>query len=147
MGGIVMSGLFTRILVATDGSEKNRTAVDEALRIGRVCQIPVHAVFVFDVSGLESAPADIMTGDAWDIIQSEADEILSRVKARADGVKLETVVLTGKPAPEILRYAKEKEIDLIITGTQGKRGIERVLLGSVAEEIIRNASCKVLVVK
>jgi len=57
------------------------------------------------------------------------------------------VILEGKPAAEIVRYAREKEIDLIVIGTQGKRGIERILLGSVAESIIRTAPCKVLVVK
>jgi len=143
-----MSGLFTRVLVATDGSENNRAAVDEALRIGRACKAPVHAVYVIDVKGMESAPADIvMVGDAWDLVQNEAAEILSRIRDRAEGVTLETMTLEGKPAAEILRYAKENEIDLIVIGTRGKRGLERIVLGSVAEDIIRNASCRVLVVK
>jgi nucleotide-binding universal stress UspA family protein len=46
-----------------------------------------------------------------------------------------------------VKYAREKGIDLIVIGTQGKRGIERILLGSVAENIIRAAPCKILVVK
>ena len=65
----------------------------------------------------------------------------------AGGVRLETVILEGKPAAEIVKYAREKAVDLIVIGTQGKRGIERILLGSVAESIIRAAPCKVLVVK
>ena len=52
-----------------------------------------------------------------------------------------------KPAADIIRFATEKGIDLIIIGTQGKRGLERLLLGSVAEQVIRLAPCKVLVVK
>jgi nucleotide-binding universal stress UspA family protein len=140
-------GLFTRILVATDGSERNRAAVEEALRIGRACGSPVHAVYVADISTLESASADVVIGDTWDLVQREAAMALARIRDIAEGVELETVVLEGKPATEILRYAKEQGIDLIVIGTQGKRGIERILLGSVAENIIRNASCKVLVVK
>ena len=141
------TGLFTRILVATDGSEKNRAAVEEALRIGRACGSPVHAVYVADISTLESASGDVVIGDTWDLVQREAEETLARVRDRAEGVQLETVILEGKPAAEVVRYAREKEIDLIVIGTQGKQGIERILLGSVAENIIRNAPSRVLVVK
>ena len=139
--------LFARILVATDGSEKNKAAVEEALRIGRASGSPVHAVYVADISTLESASGDVVIGDTWDLVQREAADTLARVRERAGGVQLETGILEGKPAAEIVRYAREKEIDLIVIGTQGKRGIERLLLGSVAENIIRNAPCKVLVVK
>ena len=141
------TGLFTKILVATDGSKMNLDAVEEALRIGRACGSPVHAVYVSDTSTLESGPADMMIGDAWDVMQREAEEALDRVRGKAGGVLLETVILEGKPAEEIVKYAREKGIDLIVIGTQGKRGIERLLLGSVAENIIRSAPCKVLVVK
>jgi len=143
-----MTVLFAKILVATDGSEKNRPAVDEALRIGRICGSPVHAVYVADISALESASGDVVISDAsWDLVQHEAAEALAHVRDRAGGVNLVTATLEGKPAIEILRYAKENGIDLIVIGTQGKRGIERLLLGSVAETIIRNAPCRVLVVK
>jgi len=146
-GGVMATGLFTRILVATDGSAMNRAAVEEALRIGRACGSPVHAVYVADPGTLESGPADMMVGDTWDIVQREGEEALARVREMARGVLLETVLLEGKPAEEIVKYAKEKETDLIVIGTQGKRGIQRLLLGSVAEDIIRTAPCKVLVVK
>lgn len=140
-------GLFTRILVATDGSANNRPALEEALRIGRACGSPVHAVYVADTGTLETGPADMMVGEAWEILQREAEEALGRVRDMAAGVRLETVILNGKPAGEIVKYARETGIDLIVIGTQGKRGIERLLLGSVAENIIRSAPCKVLVVK
>ena len=143
-----MTVLFTKILVATDGSEKNRPAVSEALRIGRICGSPVHAVYVADLSTFESASADVVIGeDMWELVQREAAETLARIREMADGVNLTTVTLEGRPAAELLRYARENGIDLIVIGTQGKRGIERFLLGSVAETIIRNAPCRVLVVK
>jgi len=81
------------------------------------------------------------------MIQSEAAAALAHVKSQMAGVNIETVVLDGKPAAEIVRYAKEQNIDLIVIGTQGKQGIERFLLGSVAETVIRSAHCRVLVVK
>jgi nucleotide-binding universal stress UspA family protein len=141
------TGLFAKILVATDGSEKNLAAVKEALEIGRACDAPVHAVYVADLSTLESASADVMIRDTWELVEREGEKALARIRGIAGGVKLETVVLEGKPAAEIVKYAKDQEIDLIVIGTQGKRGIERILLGSVAESVIRSAPCKVLVVK
>jgi nucleotide-binding universal stress UspA family protein len=146
-GRVMTKGLFTKIMVATDGSEKNLAAVEEGLRIGRACESPVHAVYVADTSTLESASPDVMIGNTWELMQREGEKALGRVRDRAAGVTLETALLDGKPAAEIVRYAGEQGIDLIVIGTQGKRGIERILLGSVAESIIRAAPCKVLVVK
>lgn len=140
--------LFEKILIATDGSERNKAAVEEALQIGRVCGSKVFAAYVMDIGVLESASTDgVVIRDTWTVIQREADAVLDRVRTIAEGVNLETVILEGKPAAEIVKYASENKIDLIVIGTQGKRGFERLLLGSVAEQVVRSAPCKVLVVK
>ena len=141
------TGLFTKILIASDGSERNLAAVEEALRIGRACGAPVHAVYVADISALESASADVVIRDTWELVQREGEKALARIRDSAEGVQLETVVLEGKPAAEIVKYAKDQGMDLIVIGTQGKQGIERILLGSVAESVIRATPCKILVVK
>ena len=141
------SKLFENILVATDGSERNRAAVAEALRIGRECGAAVHAVYVIDTGIFESASSGTTSADTWAFMQSEAATALAQIKAKGTDVNLETVILEGKPALEVVKYATEQKIDLIVIGTQGKKGIERLLLGSVAENIIRSAPCRVLVVK
>jgi nucleotide-binding universal stress UspA family protein len=141
------SRVFDKILIATDGSERNKTAVEEGLRIARGYGSKVFAAYVMDLSAFESASADMVIRDTWIVIQREAEAALARVRTMAEGVDLETVTLEGKPAAEIVRFAGENGIDLIIIGTQGKRGLERLLLGSVAEQVIRLAPCKVLVVK
>lgn len=140
--------LYQKILVATDGSERNMAAVDEALRIARVCRSEIVAVYVQDISALESAPpGEMMLRDTWGVIQKEGEAALSRIRSRAEGIDLQTKLLEGKPSVEIVRYAIEYGADLIVIGTQGKRGLERLLLGSVAESVIRSAPCRVLVVK
>ena len=63
------------------------------------------------------------------------------------GVKIHTEMLEGVPAKEIVEFAEKKKADLIVMGTTGKTGLERILLGSVAERVIKNAHCPVLVVK
>ena len=62
-------------------------------------------------------------------------------------MKVETVVLAGEPAHVIHEYAVKNKIDLIVVGYQGKSGLDRLLLGSVSERIIRLVDCMVLVVK
>jgi len=143
----VSEPLYDKILIATDGSENNRAAVEEALQIGRVCGSTVIAAYVMDISVFESASVDVAVRDTWTIIQREADAALAYVRTSAEGVDLETVTLEGKPAAEITRFAAENNIDLIVIGTRGKHGFERLLLGSVAEQVVRFAPCKVLVVK
>ncbi len=139
--------LFEKILIATDGSERNRAAVTETLRIGRECGSVVYAAYVIDIGIFESASAGASAADAWALLQSEAATALAQVKSKGEGVNLETVILEGHPAAQIVKYATEHKIDLIVIGTQGKKGIERLLLGSVAESVIRSAPCRVLVVK
>ena len=140
--------LYQKILVAADGSERNMAAVAEAIRIARVCGAGIAAVYVQDISALESVPpGEMVLRDTWGVIQKEGEATMDRIRSLADGVALQTVLLEGKPAPEIVRYAAENGIDLIVIGTQGKRGLERLLLGSVAESVIRSAPCRVLVVK
>jgi len=139
--------LFTTILVATDGLAMNQAAIGEAFRIGRACGSVVYAVYVADTTALETGPADMMVGETWDVLPREGERALAQVREKAAGVNLEMALLTGKPAEEIVRFAKEKGVDLIVIGSQGKQGIARLLLGSVAEKVIRTAGCKVLVVK
>jgi nucleotide-binding universal stress UspA family protein len=141
------NGLVDRILIATDGSEKNRPALEEGVKIARAFGASVYAAYVIDVGAFSSMSADMPIGDTYRIIQAEAEQAFSRIKTFAGDMKVETSVLEGRPAAEIVKFAVAKKIDLIVIGTQGKKGLERLLLGSVAEEVIRSAPCKVLVVK
>ncbi len=139
--------LFGRILIATDGSEKNRAAIDEGLKIARATGAAVYAAYVIDTRVFESASSDIPLGDTYRIFKDEAEQAFAWIKSQAGTMHVEISLLEGHPADEIVKFAVKKKIDLIVIGTQGKRGLERLLLGSVAEEIIRSAPCKVLVVK
>ena len=82
-------------------------------------------------------------------IKTEADRALA---ARPDpewghDLKIHRVVRTGNPFVEIVRYAREENIDLIVLGTHGRTGLVHVLLGSVAERVVRQAGCPVLTVR
>lgn len=142
-----MTGLFGKILVATDGSENNRAAVQEAIRIAGAGGATLYAAYVIDTTVFESASTDAPVTDLYRVLRTEAQDSLNQVKSLAGDVPVEPVVLEGKPAGEIVRFAEENGIDLIVMGTRGKSGIERLFLGSVAEKVIRTAGTKILIVK
>ena len=62
-------------------------------------------------------------------------------------VNVETILLEGNPADKLIRYAEEEEMDIVIMGTIGKTGMERLLLGSVTENVIRHSRVSVMVMK
>lgn len=72
---------------------------------------------------------------------------LEQIRPANPRIPVEHVLLEGDPATEIVRYARDSGIHLIVMGTHGRTGVERMLMGSVAERVLRDAPCSVLVVK
>jgi nucleotide-binding universal stress UspA family protein len=72
---------------------------------------------------------------------------LEQIRPVNQAIPVSHVLLEGDPASEIVRYAKDANIDLIAIGTHGRTGLERLLMGSVAEKVLRDAHCSVLIVK
>ncbi|HVP94595.1 MAG TPA: universal stress protein [Methanoregulaceae archaeon] len=139
--------LFERIVIAADGSKNSKSAVIEGLRIGKTCNSSIFVISVIDSRALSSVSPEIQVQGSIDQMQTEAEGIVSDIKAHAEGQNITTSVLTGDPVNEITKFALSRDADLIVVGTQGKSGIERLFLGSVAEGVIRHAPCPVLVVK
>lgn len=142
-----MNEIFKKIVVATDGTDFVNKAIDSALDIAELTGGTIHAVYVTDVASVTP------TSPEWTLVaenmKSESEKALAYVKANAAerNVSCETVALEGSPANEIIRYAKEIDADLIVVGATGKKAVERFLLGSVSEKIVRNATVPVLVVR
>jgi nucleotide-binding universal stress UspA family protein len=91
---------------------------------------------------------DVTWENMYQLLKEEGEEAVGRVKAGAGpDVEIETRVLEGNPALEITKFAKDNDCDLIVVGTLGKSGIDRILLGSVAEKVVRIAPCPVLVIR
>jgi nucleotide-binding universal stress UspA family protein len=102
---------------------------------------------VIDDTPLTSAQAEVSMADVYMQLKDEGERAVEQVKRTAGGVTVETRILSGRPARVITEFALKNDVDLIVVGSQGKTGLERLLLGSVAENIIRMADCMVLVVK
>jgi hypothetical protein len=134
-----------KILVAVDGSAFSDLAVDQAISLGGICNSEIFVISVVDLfpEQMEVAPALV------EKMSKEVRQHLDKAKQKVDeaDIPCETIVrMGGKPHEFIIQEAKEKEIDLIVMGTHGKSGIKRVLMGSVAQNVIGHAPCPVLVV-
>jgi nucleotide-binding universal stress UspA family protein len=110
----------------------------------------IYAVYVIDTSPYRSVPLDqIWSKQTLDEFVRSGHEATSYIEkiGNAAGVEVESRVLKGHPAEKILNFAEDNNIDMIIVGSLGKSGYERVLVGSVSEKIIRHAKVPVLVVR
>jgi nucleotide-binding universal stress UspA family protein len=137
------------ILCPFDGSEFSRRALEHAVALGRWYRAKLTLLHVY--SGVPVARADGPATWLAPLEPQERKRIVAwladaAAPARAAGVGVEAQVVEGRPAPEIMRAAKEGGADLIVLGTHGRTGFDRLLLGSVTERVLRHAPCPVLTV-
>ena len=133
------STIFRKIMVATDGSELVKRAVNLAIEIAKLSEAKLYAVYVIDLKSHNS----INHPGAED---KEATAYVEKI-GRVANVEVESIILEGNPANEIIDFAEKNDIDLIVIGTQGKTGIQSFLIGSVSENVVRHSERAVLVVK
>jgi len=141
--------MFQTVLVPTDGSAGAEAAVDLATDVARTYGAALHTVYVVDLDGM---PTD-EDSDTWLIhraLEAEGRTLTAAVGERAERAGLEQVeaaVLTGTPYRAILDYVEEHGVDLVVMGTHGRRGLDRYLLGSVTERVVRTSPVPVLTVR
>ena len=139
-----------KILAATDLTANSDAAISAALDLarsdgGNVTLLHVCELLPYSTPELGMyTPSPEMTADIID----NAKRSLERVRARSGGkgVAVEAAWVLGAPAAEIVRYAAEHDFDLIVVGSHGRRGFRRLVLGSVAEAVVRTADRPVLTV-
>jgi len=148
-----MSKLYKKILIATDGSENVRKAISHAIGLAKLYDAQLNAVYVMDIKtdyGPKSyLSTDLSTEGLENFLKQEGDAAIKYVEdmAKNEGLGIEKWMRRGNPADEILKLAQEQSIDLIVMGTLGRSGIEKFLLGSVADKVIRNSRIPVLVAR
>ena len=142
------SELYKKILIATDGSENTKKAVDYGIELARIAEAEVHAVYVLDAGAFATLPMDAAWESMYELIRAEGSEALKHVEDQGmeSGVPAQCSILEGHPASEIVLYAQEHEIDLIVMGTLGKTGLDRILVGSVATKVVHTSTIPVLIV-
>ncbi len=143
------SKLYKKILIATDGSEYTKNSVDYGIDFAKNTGAKLHAIYVVDTAAFASIPMDAAWESMYELLRQEGDEATKYVADRAhgEGLDVERNTVEGHPADEIIKYAEKNAISLIVMGTLGKSGLDRFLLGSVAEKVVRTSKIPVLVVR
>jgi len=143
--------MFDAILIATDLSDTSERALDTALQLARAHGSALHLVHVIRDPATEPWAVDAFGVDFDALLEHVHSRAQREVTARVERLTLpggkRARVLVGAPAAEILRYAKAIGADLIVVGSHGRRSIQQVFLGSVADRVLHEASCPVLVVR
>ncbi|MBY0512300.1 MAG: universal stress protein [Gemmataceae bacterium] len=127
----------TRILYPTDFSTYSNQAYFHALGLAETYGASLTVVYVYTPGSKDAAGGDRRYWRTQ----------LEQVRPANPDIPVSHVVLEGDPATEIARYAADAGIDVIVIGTHGRTGVDRLVMGSVAEKVMREAPCSVLVVK
>src|SRR5215218_2103285 len=144
--------LGTKMLLATDGSDEAELATRTAVELANCTGSELHVVYVEPLPDFMKNDASIPGYDRalYEKIEEEGRETLRKLVWRvkvAGGTVADSHLRMGAVAEEIVAFADELEVDLIIVGSRGLRGIRRVLAGSVSESVFRHAHCPVMVVR
>ena len=136
------------VLIPTDGSDHATIAVDHGIAIADRFDARVHAVSIVDVGDLAARVEYTPPTEALERVRGQRTEATEAIAARAReaGLDVRTDVREGFPAEDLLDYADEEGIDLFAMGTHGRTGLNRYLLGSTTERIVRHADAPVLAV-
>jgi nucleotide-binding universal stress UspA family protein len=139
---------FNRILIATDGSRNAKAAVVQGLALAKFLDAEVAAMSVMDVGPVfvNRGLTGLTRATVYDYLE-EVEAAVEEVsyEGRKIGVRVKKIVMKGNPANKIIEMSKD--YDLIVIGALGRTGLSRLFIGSVAEKVVRFASCPVLVVR
>lgn len=139
---------FRKILVPVDFSPQSSEALRFAADLSRRYDATLHVIHALHMSTYALPEGYVVpTPDQFSLVAAQLTSQLEAAKKdalEAGAVRVETELLQGRPTTEILRVAKEANADLIVMATHGRTGFQHMWLGSVAESVVRHASCPVL---
>lgn len=152
IGGILPLGtesppvMYERILVPTDGSEGAETAVKHAIEIANRFDAEILTVYAVDPSAV---PPDVAGTGMIESLEREGERAVESIIEQVEtaGVAARGEVVDGPPSSAILGYIEDNDVDLVVMGTHGRTGLDRVLLGSVTERLVRTSTVPILTVR
>jgi nucleotide-binding universal stress UspA family protein len=146
--------MYANIVVAVDGSEASKRALSEAIQLAKLARGKLTAVYVIDQSGAftyaGACDPHLLTDAARQVGMTLLHGALSQMRelnVAGDTEIVETQGIAEDVAGALLRCAERRGADLVVMGTHGRRGLRRMVIGSVAERFVRCATCPVLLVR
>lgn len=141
--------MYTKILIPTDGSKTAEYAAEQGVKLAQALNSKIYGLYVIDISAFAGIPTEAIWESMRGLLDEEGNKALKVVENMASSmkVKYEVLLREGVPSEDITKLAKEEGIELIVMGTAGRRGLDRFLLGSVTEKVVRTSPCPVLVIR
>lgn len=139
--------MYDRIVVPTDGSEGMGRVLAHAADLARAHGATLDFVYVVNAAAFANLPMETSWEGVRESLREEGEAALDSAEGTVQRVSTERHVLEGGPAREIVAYADRSGADLVVMGTHGRGGINRILLGSVAERVVRSSPVPVLTVR
>lgn len=138
--------MYDRILVPTDGSPSMQAVVDHATELATVHDATLYGLYVVDTGNFATLPVETTWDGVTEMLREEGELAVSAFSEMVGDVPVETAIRDGNPSGEIVDYASDHDCDAIVMGTHGRGGIDRLLLGSVAERVVRASPVPVVTV-
>lgn len=147
--------MYQKILLPTDGSKFAEKAAQHAIWIASKSGAEIIVLNVIETSSLVGLPAEDLIVRIKEMLKEEGRRSLERIsemvteeekELKIEDIKVNLKTEEGSPADAILKTVEKEDIDLVVMGTSGKHGLDRFLLGSVTEKVVRSAKCPVLAV-
>ena len=153
--------MYNKILLPTDGSENSKRANKHALWIADKSDADIVLIYVIEphfpelATGLPLLTLPTPDEGFYEEIRNEGKQIIENFKQEFEDIQckgmckntnLKTIITEGKPSNEIVKILDEKNFDLVVMGASGRHGLDRFIVGSVTERVVRNARKPVMVI-
>lgn len=140
--------MFERIMIATDGSKHSERAAEAGIELARLSGGAITIIYVADTGRLSHLPEDMAIASIRSLLIREGEDATNYVEEMATraGVASTKIVVEGNPGEELLKRSSESGVEVMVMGSVGRTGLDKFLLGSVAEKVVRNSRVPVLTV-
>ena len=139
--------MYQRILLAIDGSDNAFRAAQEAIKLAKLTE--TSTIDVLYVVNVDKVKNELLLAGTIDNMELARQRKIAPVEEalKEANVSYQTTILKGLPGPEIVRYANDQQVDLVVIGSRGLNSLQEMVLGSVSHKVMKRVHCPALIVK
>ena len=139
--------MYQRILLAVDGSDNAFRAAQEAIKLAKLSE--TSTIDVLYVVNVDKVKNELLLAGSIDNMELARQRKIAPVEQalKEASVSYQTTILKGLPGPEIVRYANEQQVDIVVIGSRGLNSLQEMVLGSVSHKVMKRVQCPALIVK
>ena len=139
--------MYNHILLAADGSENAVRAAKEAIKLSKLS--PNSTIDIVYVASFDKVRTEVLHASSSEGLMLERRRKIANIEQllQTENVNYVVTILKGDPGPEIVQYANERNVDIVVLGSRGLNTLQEMVLGSVSHKVMKRVNCPALVVK